>query len=204
MKAFLFKNKMILLGIGVLSLAIYVYFYQQRSVEQKNNEISFSPIEEVQEVENNQDENKENGKMMIDVKGAVLHPGVYDGNEEERVIDLIQKAGGFQKKADQRKVNLAEKVHDEMVIYVPKKGENPDNELNFETTIASPDNNKVNINTADLEQLQTLTGIGPSKASAIIEYREKNGGFKKVEDLTNITGIGEKTFEKLRDSITVH
>jgi len=204
MKAFLLKNKMILLGIGILGIALCVYIYQQRSTEQENNEISFTPLEKVQEEVNKQEERKQDGKMMIDVKGAVVHPGVYDAMEDDRVLDLIQKAGGFQKKADQKKVNLAEKVRDEMVIYVPMKGETPDNDLNFETTNLSQDKSTVNINTADLEELQTLTGVGPSKASAIIEYREKNGGFKKVEDLTNVTGIGEKTFEKLRDSITVH
>ncbi|PKR85134.1 helix-hairpin-helix domain-containing protein [Heyndrickxia camelliae] len=203
MKAFLLKNKMIVLGIGILGLALCVYLYQHRSLEQENNETPFPYMDEIQEEENKQEETQ-NKKMKIDVKGAVVHPGVYDAQKDERVLDVIQKAGGFQKKADQRKVNLAEKVHDEMVIYVPEKGETPDNEINFETPISSQDEGKVNINTADLAQLQTLTGIGPSKASAIIEYREKNGGFKKVEDLTNVTGIGEKTLEKLRDSIIVH
>lgn len=203
MKELLLKKKIIILGIAVIGIAISVYFYQQKSNEEGDTNFSFSPIDEVKKDEINQQEKAANGKMFIDVKGAVLHPGVYDAEEDDRVLDIIQKAGGFLKKADQRKVNLAEKVHDEMVIYVPKKGESPDPDINITTMSPNQDNGKVNLNTASLEQLQTLTGIGPSKAAAIVEYREKNGGFKKVEELTNVTGIGDKTFEKLKDSITV-
>lgn len=203
MKELLLKNKIIILGIAVIGIAVSVYFYQQKSNEKGDTEFSFSQIDEGQKDENNQEEKKPTGKMIIDVKGAVLHPGVYDAIEDDRVLDLIQRAGGFQKNADQRKVNLAEKVQDEMVIYVPKKGETSETDINITTTSSNQDNGKVNINTATLEQLQTLTGVGPSKAAAIMEYREKNDGFKKVEELTNVTGIGDKTFEKLKDSITV-
>ena len=146
---------------------------------------------------------------MVDVKGAVNTPGVYLLTNEDRVVDAIEKAGGYTEEADTRLVNHAQRLQDEMVIYIPKKGE--DLEFKQETTsqtINIPSNNesssgKVNINSADEAVLTTLPGIGPSKAQAIIEYRENSGSFKTIEDLKNVSGIGDKTFEKLRDFIDV-
>jgi competence protein ComEA len=137
--------------------------------------------------------------MMVDVKGAVKLPDVYVAVEGERVIDLIKKAGGFTNKADQNQVNLSQHVEDEMVIHVPNLGEmNEKTQLEFEQSHS----NLININKASDSELQTLPGIGPSKALAIIEFRETNGGFQTVEDLKKISGIGEKTFEKLKPHIS--
>ncbi|MYL63002.1 hypothetical protein GLW07_06475 [Bacillus hwajinpoensis] len=136
--------------------------------------------------------------VLVDVKGAVVTPGVYEVSANGRVKDVIQKAGGFLEEADQAQLNLAGKVIDEMMIYVPIKGE---------TTVAAgsvtAESGLISINTADLIELQELPGIGPAKAEAIIQYREENGPFSASEDLQNISGIGEKTFEKLKDLITV-
>ena len=146
--------------------------------------------------------------IKVDVKGAVSKPGVYTAQLGERVIDLVERAGGFLDDADQTKINLSQKVSDEMVIYVPIVGEDVEiveQMANFSqpTEKASNSDGKVNINHADSAMLQTLPGIGAGKAEAIIEYRETNGPFQTVEDLMNVSGIGEKTFEKLKDSITV-
>lgn len=145
--------------------------------------------------------------MKADIKGAVKKPGVYEAIEGQRVIDLLEKAGGLTGKADSTKINFALKITDEMVIYVPEEGE-----ILEETRAGAgngevkgqQDSGKVNLNGADEAELQTLPGIGPSKAAAIIEHRDTNGPFKDIEDLKLISGIGEKTFEKLKEHINVN
>lgn len=156
-------------------------------------------------------------EVYVDVKGAVKHPGIYKAEADDRVYDLIQEAGGFNENADRNQVNLAQKVKDEMVIEVPKKGEKAASaqtapaaagisapaSASSGTATSSEAAAQVNINTADQTQLETLPGIGPSKAAAIIEYREKNGPFQKPEDLKNVSGIGDQTFAKIENSITL-
>lgn len=145
---------------------------------------------------------REEHEVMVDVKGAVKQPGVYVMKLGDRVTDAIQLAGGFHDDADQTQVNLAAKVKDELVIYVPKEGELPSTP--FVAAIEQSDEGAlVNINTASNEELQTLQGIGPAKAEAIIAYREEQGGFQKKEDLLNVSGIGEKSFEKIKEHITI-
>ncbi len=136
-------------------------------------------------------------KMMVDVKGEVIQQGVYELEEGARVQDAVKMAGGFTKDADLLQVNLAELIYDEMVIYVPKVGD----EVNAPQS--NEINGKVQINRASIEELQTLTGIGPSKAAAIKAYIEEQGPLKTVEDLLNVTGIGEKTLEKIKEQIVV-
>lgn len=145
--------------------------------------------------------------IIVDVKGAVLHPNVYTLQEGQRVIDAITAAGGYTSDADSRLLNHAQRLTDEAVIYVPLIGE----ELPvFENPTSGPDeidesgSGSVNINTADETELMTLTGIGPAKASAIVKYRTEQGVFQTIEDLKNISGIGQKTFDALSDSITVN
>ncbi|MDE3839681.1 hypothetical protein C0966_09960 [Bacillus methanolicus] len=142
--------------------------------------------------------------IMADIKGAVKTPGVYKAEEGERVIDLIDKAGGLTSDADASKVNFSMRIADEMVIYIPKIGEEAEGFSGNSTIATGGESPLVNINSADSSELETLPGIGPAKSAAIIEYREKNGPFKTIEDLKNISGIGEKTFEKLKNLITVN
>jgi competence protein ComEA len=148
--------------------------------------------------------------IKVDVKGAVQSPGVYVAKTGERVIDLVRRAGNFEKNADSNKVNLAQEVQDQMVIYVPLIGEEDVQGIAATPAGATESGNisgtkegVVNLNTAGESDFDELPGIGPSKAAMILEYREKNGPFKTVEDLKNISGIGDKTFEKLKDMITV-
>jgi competence protein ComEA len=140
--------------------------------------------------------------IVVDIKGAVARPGVYEIKDAARVNEVVAMAGGFTKEADQTKVNLAAKVHDEMMIYVPARGETNIPSID-DSLIRSNDSNKIHINTASEEEILQLPGIGPAKAAAIIAYREEHGPFQKVEDLSNVTGIGEKTLEKIKEHIVV-
>ncbi|OPX04686.1 helix-hairpin-helix domain-containing protein [Geobacillus proteiniphilus] len=142
---------------------------------------------------------------VVDVKGAVAKPGVYEVAADARVRDVIALAGGLTNEADETKVNLAAKVRDEMMIYVPAKGEAapaPD-AVGKSPSDGARDGPQVAVNTATEEELMQLPGIGPAKAKAIIAYREEHGPFQRVEDLLNVTGIGEKTLEKLKPYLLV-
>lgn len=145
------------------------------------------------------DQIEEKISFIIDIKGEVIEPGVYEVDTEARVNDAIQQAGGFTEEADQESINLAQKTQDEMIIIVPKIGDNN----NVIEGINSIESDQVNINYATQEEIETLNGIGPSKALAIVQYREENGFFQSVEDLLNVTGIGEKTLENIKDNIQV-
>lgn len=140
--------------------------------------------------------------VYVDIKGAVVKPGVYKLEDEKRVLDVIQLAGGFQTDADQTKINLAARVTDEMVLYIPRIGEVLQSQTGLPTN-SEMDDGKININTATSLELESLPGIGAAKAASIITFREQNGPFKEIEDLVNVTGIGDKSFEKLKDQIKV-
>ncbi|MDY0408500.1 helix-hairpin-helix domain-containing protein [Virgibacillus soli] len=141
--------------------------------------------------------------VVIDIKGYVKKPGVYEIQADARVHDVIQLAGGFLKEADQSVINLAQKVHDEMVIFVPSEADEAQNITVPAIGNASQQSQKVRINHATKEEIETLNGIGPSKAQAIIDFREENGLFKNVDDLLQVPGIGEKTLENLREQIQI-
>jgi len=143
---------------------------------------------------------------MVDLKGAVTKPNVYQISPDERLVDLIKEAGGFTDQADQKSINLSAKLKDEEVIYVPKIGENSstentDSSANSVTSQVSTTTEKININQADVTELQKLTGVGQKKAQDIIDFRTKNGDFKSLEDLGKVSGFGDKTLEKLKDEL---
>ena len=142
--------------------------------------------------------------IYVDVKGEVHHPGVYQMKAENRVKDLIEAAGGFTPLADDQKLNLAQLLGDQMVIVVPKKGEEVNSELAQAPTSQKKEVGKevkVNINTATVEELKTLKGIGEKKAEAIIEYRKQNGSFKNKEELMKVRGIGKKLYESFQERV---
>ncbi|MDH6364023.1 competence protein ComEA [Enterococcus sp. PF1-24] len=146
--------------------------------------------------------------IYVDIKGAVVNPGMYRLASECRLIDGIMAAGGFTSEADQNLLNFALKLSDQQVIYVAKVGEEvaaevSNNQLTPSIAGSGEKDGKININTASAVELQTLSGIGEKKAQDIINYREANGSFKDISDLTKISGIGEKTLEKIKDSITI-
>lgn len=148
------------------------------------------------------------GLIYVDVKGEVQAPGMFEMQAGDRVQDAILKAGGFTEEADQMQVNLAGLLTDQMMIVVPKHGQElagSEQSLAM-AAVGSPsgeDANLININTAEANELTELPGIGPKKAEQIIAHREANGSFQKIENLTDVSGIGEKTFEQLKDKITV-
>lgn len=170
---------------------------------------------------------KETKKIKIDIKGEINTPGVYELTEENNVIDAINLAGGLTNKSDTSNINLSKKLTDEMVIIVYSKQDiinmkekekitcppcnnacieekDETSKINItEKKETNESNGKININTANIEELQTLTGIGETKAQNIIDYRNKTGGFKNIEEIKNVQGIGEAAFEKIKDNITI-
>lgn len=145
--------------------------------------------------------NSDNAKeilLKVDIEGAVKNPGVYSLKPEDRVEDAIKAAGGPLPEADLSKVSksLAAKVVDGERIIVPFFN-------NYNSGEQDNSSEKININTASLEELDKLPGIGPSTAQKIIDYREQNGGFESIEEIMEVSGIGESKFEKIKDLITI-
>ncbi|MDI6601471.1 MAG: helix-hairpin-helix domain-containing protein [Thermoanaerobacteraceae bacterium] len=170
-----------------------------RDVEIINNDIPAIP----------EDENQpqvEIKTVFVHVAGQVKNPGVYELKNGLRVIDAVNMAGGPLQDADLDSLNLAKKLSDEEKIYVPKKGEMPpasNNVPNSAVQSSTAINGKININTAGIEELKSLPGIGDVLARNIIDYRNANGPFNKIEDIVNVPKIGPKTFENIKDKITI-
>lgn len=139
--------------------------------------------------------------IFVDIKGTVKNPGVYQMKAGDRVKDALEAAGGLTDEADSQKVNLAKRLEDQMVIVVPKVGEEAEEIPAGATSNEATKEGKVNINTATVEELKTLKGVGEKKAEAIIEYRKKNGSFQTKEDLMKVRGIGKKLFESFQERI---
>ena len=186
---------------SVVVIGIGLYYFNYNKTEDYNN-ISFSnhKSDRIDNEEKNDD--KQDEKIFVDVKGAVKNPGVFETTKDKRIKDLIYVAGGLLDDADTSTLNLSQKVKDQMVIYVLKHGEKPKQMSEIGTT-SSSSGEVININTANKEQLMKISGVGKTKAEAIIEHREKNGDFKKKEDITKVRGIGKATFEKIKDKIEV-
>ena len=147
----------------------------------------------------------------VDIKGEVLRPGVYEFSCESRIQEVIKKAGGFTEEADETKINLAQKITDQMQMIVPNvnsKQEGGVTEGNSEKgnssnmILSNAKQGKVNINTATLEELQTIKGIGKKKAEAILQYRKEHGPFRTKEDLLEVKGIGKKALEAIESQVT--
>ncbi|WP_430534271.1 helix-hairpin-helix domain-containing protein [Listeria rocourtiae] len=195
--------KKYIIGLAVIIATISLFFFTQNQEEV----VPSTPVAAKEETTKNDAKEQEvvSTKMLIvDVKGAVNKPGVYELAPDSRVKDAIIKAGGLTAEADAKLLNMAQKVTDEMVVYAGKAGEEgvvPVVTNGSET--ASGDNAKVNINTADVATLQAIPGIGATKAQAIIDYREKEGLFTTNADLSKVSGIGAKTVERLSEHITV-
>ncbi|HER1646903.1 TPA: helix-hairpin-helix domain-containing protein [Streptococcus pyogenes] len=149
----------------------------------------------------------EESNILVDLKGAVQQEGVYKLRANSRVRDVIELAGGLTSEADKHAINFAEKLTDEQVVYVPKQGEEisvlPRSLVSGKKETASKDQSKVHINKASLEELQHIPGIGAKRAQDIIDMRDKLGGFKTLDDLRQVSGIGEKTLEKLKHELSL-
>jgi len=167
----------------------------------KKNEAEFYGLEtvfgttEVIETEGISEENSE-AVIYVDVCGAVKNPGVYKLREGERAFRAIELAGGMLAEAGREAVNQAALLSDGQQLYVPFQGET-------ERVTAAKADGKVDLNRSDLEELMTLPGVGKTRAEAIIAYREEHGGFTSIEEIKNISGIGDAVFEKMKDKIKV-
>ena len=156
------------------------------------------------EVKEEKEEPVEKDLITVDVKGAVKAPGIYDLPVGSRVNDAVQKAGGLTEQADSKSLNLAQKVSDEALVYVPSKGEeSASQQAGSGTASSTSKEKKVNLNKASLEELKQVKGLGAKRAQDIIDHREANGKFKSVDELKKVSGIGAKTIEKLKDYVTV-
>lgn len=152
-------------------------------------------------------------EVLVDIKGAVKKPGVYKLSKNSIVNDVIKLAGGLKSGATTDDINLSKAIYNEMVIYISTKSElkekqNNTSNIPSNTSETKVDNicvnqSKVNINSATVDELTTLNGIGEAKAIKIIDYRNTNGLFKSIEDIKNVSGIGEAFYEKIKDNITI-
>lgn len=200
-----YGKRVLLPGILCVTGIIAFAFLQddEQSSYELITEIEQQPIEAVAEVAEEEPQSKQ---VIVDVKGAVKYPGVYELTDADRVVDAITLAGGYMDGADATLINHAQKLQDEMVIYIPLQGEEPAiaiQQFSGSTSSTQADSGKININVADETQLTTLPGIGPAKAKAIIAHREEQGKFQSIEGLKDVTGIGDKTFEQLKDLIDI-
>ena len=190
---------------------IQIISNQDNSVENANKEHLKNSDESV----NNTTE--ENEKIVVYITGEVLNSAVYEMNPNDRIADVIEKAGGLKEEADIKNINLACILEDGMKIYIPNVNEK--NEISANVTdkyqpndtwsnystdnSAKSNNSKVNINVATQSQLEALPSIGPSTATKIIDYRNEHGKFKSIEDIKNVSGIGESKFTKIKNLITI-
>lgn len=209
----------ILLFIFIIICMIYV--------KNNLNNNKYDEIEVVNDIVKESISEEQPTKYMVDIKGAVNSPGVYQLDSNLTVNDAIKMAGGLTKDADTSIINLAKKITDEMVIIIYTKEEVKNSNVvdtvikivekecicpniqndgclndSIKDNISNKDEELVNINTATLSELETISGIGESKAKSIIEYRQKNGLFEKIEDIMNVEGIGESLYEKIKIYIT--
>ena len=152
--------------------------------------------------------NNKDKLITVEIKGEVNKPDVYTLSENSIVKDLIEKADGITENADLSNINRAKKLQDHELVYISNKNEINNNASEGNSNNSKVGNNfsdsgsgKININTATIDELKKINGVGDSKANSIIKYRETNGGFSSIEDLKNVDGIGEKMFEKMKDSI---
>ena len=154
------------------------------------------------EDKNQKEEVVEQDLITVDVKGAVKSPGIYDLPVGSRINDAVQKAGGLTDNADSKSINLAQRISDEALVYVPTKEEATSQEAHSNAS-NTKENKKVNLNKASVEELKQVKGLGAKRAQDIIDHRESNGKFKSVDELKKVSGIGAKTIEKLKEYVTV-
>ena len=203
------EYKIIVICAG-LGLALGGFFLlkptSQTPVKEKNLQAEVAAVskDSSSEKEVKKEESAEQDLITVDVKGAVKSPGIYDLPVGSRVHDAVQKAGGLTEEADSKSLNLAQKVSDEALVYVPTKGEEAASQQAASgTTPSTSKEKKVNLNKASLEELKQVKGLGGKRAQDIIDHREANGKFKSVDELKKVSGIGAKTIEKLKDYVTV-
>ncbi|MBU5677729.1 helix-hairpin-helix domain-containing protein [Alkaliphilus sp. MSJ-5] len=206
------QNLIIVIAITVIVLGFSIsnYIKQQKvyvlSHEEKKDILHESSTESGKDSSSNRDEiNSE--KIVVHIEGEVVSPGVYELDKDTRVFDVIEAAGGLLETANRKKINLAKKIVDEEYIYIPSESDENVEIQNITnapiTTNINKNESLVNINNASMTELNSLPGIGEVLANRIIEYRSEKGDFKSVEELKNVSGIGDKKFSEIKDKVTV-
>ncbi len=211
-------------AILVLSIVFLVFGYLSRDNREEDYQVFTQSEETTNEVDKTKLKEEAGGEVkkegaaeslakstiVVDIKGAVKNPREYELEAGSRIRDLIEIAGGLSEGADEERIYFSKLLEDEQCIKIYKIGEVTD--VEFEEEITNNSNNsenesatkkKININSATVEELKTLSGIGEVRAKSIVDYRESNGKFNSIDDLANITGIGSKTIEKLRDMVDI-
>lgn len=194
--------------------------FNEKESDSKKEESNNSKLEKDSDIESEKETSLGEEKIVVEIKGEVKKPNVYELKNGSRIYELIEEAGGPTDEADLSNINRALYLSDGQCIVIKNINDveseeaNLNESLNAEVTNSIPTNSSgdkgeknessvININTASKETLMTLNGIGESKAQAIIDYRDEIGGFKSVDDITNVSGIGEKTLEKIKDKISI-
>jgi len=196
------KSLIIIISFGIV-LCVFIYFFTN---EQNNNTILPS---ELYVSQNTIQEGVENNTIIIHIDGEVMNPGIISLPTEARISDAIDAAGGTTELADISKINLAYKLSDGQKLKIPSIYDVEEviyiqNNAGNEVVLSENTKNAIiNINSASQSELENLPGIGPSTASKIIDYRSKNGNFKKIEDIMNVSGIGESKFNSIKDYICI-
>lgn len=226
------KGKYIVIVVFLVLLAFIFSFGFSKKEEIVNAEMvnDYSNVTKKTVVKEEKEDSSNYIELIkVDIKGAVKKPGVYEISSDKRVVDVISLAGGLKSNANTNYVNLSTKLQDEMVIWIYTNEEISKLELEKssvkymikECNCPTVDNttclnnnsntsnekstkdNLININSATIDELKNLPGIGESKAKQIIEYRNSNGNFKSIEDIKNVSGIGDALFNKIKTSIKV-
>ena len=224
------KKQKIIIGIFIVVVAIVAIYY---SYKQENNFLEETENLEIEnqakEGAEESEETTEKEKIIVHISGAVQNEGIVELESGSRVADAIEKAGGLKENAYMDEINLAYQLEDGEKIHIPtveeqKEKENQESKVENEsgtgsdgTTSRSSNSSinngsqnektsnqtKININTATEQELDSLPGIGPSTAAKILEYRKEKGKFKTIEEIKEVSGIGESKYEKIKDRITV-
>lgn len=208
----LYRNIIIVIfGIILLIASIFIYkdskkevfmdeymddIFVYEEIDDVNKVSDVSNLSEVNDISNLNEVNM----FYVEIKGEVMHPDVYQVEEGSIIKDLIDKAGGLKAEANINNINRAERLSENQLVIIPNAN---DKEESIAVNFNTEKDELININTGDISELTKINGIGDTKAQNIISYREKNGQFKDVEEIKNVDGIGDKTFEKIKDSIKV-
>lgn len=203
------KDKIIIGLIIALAIAIGNNFIKEKQGDNLNENFTLLDKNEDDLLleDETDDDAKENEAMKVHITGQINREGVYEIKDGDRLEDLINKAGGLSPDADSKSLNLAMKLEDQMKIYIPSKDEILDQEdASTDQIISNADpssqEGKININEASKEELMTLPNIGEKRAQAIIDYRQSKK-FETIEEIKNVTGIGDKFYQAMQDLITV-
>lgn len=211
------KDKIIygLIVAVVILFANYIYsnniggFFDKEEQVSLLDEGNIDKQKDKDEINNLEEKSPKTSVMKVHIAGEIKKPGVYEIKEGDRLEDLIKVAGGLTDEADDVNINLAQRLEDQMKIYIPNKNDekslntnNPNQTYEPVTPVKDSSSGLININTASKEELMTLPNIGEKRADAIIEYRNASR-FEKIEDIKNVKGIGDKFFEALKDLITI-